>query len=676
MLYDKSLERDNCGFGLIAHIEGEPSHKVVRTAIHALARMQHRGAILADGKTGDGCGLLLQKPDRFFRMVAEERGWRLAKNYAVGMMFLSQDEELAKASRRIVEEELQNETLSIIGWREVPTNPDVLGEIALSSLPRIEQIFVNAPAGWRPRDMERRLFVARRRIEKRITNDKDFYVCSFSNLVTIYKGLCMPTDLPRFYLDLADLRMESAICLFHQRFSTNTVPRWPLAQPFRYLAHNGEINTIAGNRQWAKARAYKFKTPLIPDLQDAAPFVNETGSDSSSLDNMLELFLSGGMDLIRAMRLLVPPAWQNNPDMDTDLRAFFDFNSMHMEPWDGPAGIVMSDGRYAACNLDRNGLRPARYVITKDKLITCASEVGIWDYQPDEVIEKGRVGPGELMVIDTRSGKILHSAETDNDLKSRHPYKEWMEKNVKRLVPFEDLPEDQVGSRQLDDSTLETYQKQFGYSSEELDQVIRVLGEIGQEATGSMGDDTPFAVLSSGPRIIYDYFRQQFAQVTNPPIDPLREAHVMSLATSIGREMNVFCEAEGQAHRLSFKSPILLFSDFQQLTTLEGEHYRADRLDLTFNPAETDLEQAVLALCEEAERKVRDGAVMLVLSDRAIAPDRLPVPAPMAVGAIQTRLVEKICAATPTLLLKPPAPVTRTTLQCCSVLVRPRFTLI
>ncbi|MGM5657087.1 glutamate synthase large subunit, partial [Klebsiella sp. K5-312] len=230
----------------------------------------------------------------------------------------------------------------------------------------------------------------------------DFYVCSLSNLVNIYKGLCMPADLPRFYLDLADLRLESAICLFHQRFSTKTVPRWPLAQPFRYLAHNGEINTITGNRQWARARTYKFQTPLIPDLHDAAPFVNETGSDSSSMDNMLELLLAGGMDIVRAMRLLVPPAWQNNPDMDPELRSFFDFNSMHMEPWDGPAGIVMSDGRYAACNLDRNGLRPARYVITKDKLITCASEVGIWDYQPDEVVEKGRVGPGELMVIDTR----------------------------------------------------------------------------------------------------------------------------------------------------------------------------------------------------------------------------------------------------------------------------------
>ncbi|WP_340621675.1 glutamate synthase large subunit [Xenorhabdus siamensis] len=640
MLYDKLQEKDNCGFGLIAHIEGEPSHKVVRTAIHALARMQHRGAILADGKTGDGCGLLMQKPDRFFQMIAHEQSWRLAKNYAVGMLFLSQDSQIAQSCRDIIEQELENETLSIAGWREVPINRDILGNIALSSLPRIEQIFVNAPAGWRSQDLERRLFIARRRIEKRITDD-DFYICSLSNLVTIYKGLCMAADLPRFYSDLADLRMESAICLFHQRFSTNTVPRWPLAQPFRYLAHNGEINTITGNREWAKARAYKFRTPLIPDLQTAAPFVNETGSDSSSLDNMLELFLNGGMDLIRAMRLLVPPAWQNNPDMDDDLRAFFDFNSMHMEPWDGPAGIVISDGRYAACNLDRNGLRPARYVITKDKLITCASEVGIWEYQPDEVVEKGRIGPGELMVIDTRKGRILHSAETDNDLKSRHPYKEWLEKNVRHLIPFEKLPEEQVGTRDLDDRMLATYHKQFAYSHEELDQIIRVLGENGQEATGSMGDDTPFAVLSSRPRIIYDYFRQQFAQVTNPPIDPLREAHVMSLSTRIGREMNVFCEAEGQAHRLSFESPVLLYPDFVQLTTQQSSYYRAETLDLTFNPQETNLKTAISTLCEQAEKRVRNGAVLLVLSDRNISPERLPIPAPMAVGAIQHCLVEK-----------------------------------
>ena len=639
MLYNQQHEKDNCGFGLIAHIEGQPSHKVVRTAIHGLARMQHRGAILSDGKTGDGCGLLLQKPDRFFRLVAEDAGWRLAANYAVGMLFLSQDEAEAQASREIVEEELAEETLYVLGWREVPIDKSVLGEIALSSLPRIEQVFVNAPAGWTKIDLERRLYMVRRRIEKRVQDDT-FYVCSFSNQVNIYKGLCMPKDLPRFYLDLADIRMETAICLFHQRFSTNTVPRWPLAQPFRQLAHNGEINTIEGNRQWAKARSYKFKTPLIPDLQDAAPFVNVTGSDSSSLDNMLELFLVGGMDIVRAMRLLVPPAWQNNPDMNEDLRAFFDFNSMHMEPWDGPAGIVMSDGRYAACNLDRNGLRPARYVITTDKLITCASEIGIWDYQPDEVVTKGRVGPGELLVIDTEEGRILQSSETDNDLQKRHPYKEWMTKNVKRLIPFEDLPDDDIGSRDYDDTLLATYQKQFGYSAEELDQCIRVLGENGQEATGSMGDDTPFAVLSSRPRLIYDYFRQKFAQVTNPPIDPLREAHVMSLSTSIGREMNVFAEAEGQAHRVAFKYPVLVHSDFKQLTTLESRYYKSETLDITYE-IDGSLRDAIEQLCGDAEAKVRAGTVLLILSDRNIAPDRLPIPAPMAVGAVQQRLVEK-----------------------------------
>ena len=639
MLYNQHHEKDNCGFGLIAHIEGQPSHKVVRTAIHGLARMQHRGAILSDGKTGDGCGLLLQKPDRFFRLVAQEAGWRLATNYAVGMLFLSQEEKEAQASRDIVEEELANETLSILGWREVPIDKSVLGEIALSSLPRIEQVFVNAPAGWTKIDLERRLYMVRRRIEKRVQDDT-FYVCSFSNQVNIYKGLCMPKDLPRFYLDLADLRMETAICLFHQRFSTNTVPRWPLAQPFRHLAHNGEINTIEGNRQWAKARSYKFKTPLIPDLQDAAPFVNVTGSDSSSLDNMLELFLVGGMDIVRAMRLLVPPAWQNNPDMNEDLRAFFDFNSMHMEPWDGPAGIVMSDGRYAACNLDRNGLRPARYVITTDKLITCASEIGIWDYQPDEVVAKGRVGPGELMVIDTEEGRILQSSETDNDLQKRHPYKEWMAKNVKRLIPLEDLPDENIGSRTYDDVLLATYQKQFGYSGEELEQCIRVLGENGQEATGSMGDDTPFAVLSSRPRLIYDYFRQKFAQVTNPPIDPLREAHVMSLSTSIGREMNVFAEAEGQAHRVAFKYPVLVHSDLEQLIALESRYYKSEKLDMTYD-IDGSLRDAIEQLCGDAEAKVRNGTVLLILSDKNIAADRLPIPAPMALGAVQQRLVEK-----------------------------------
>ncbi|MEZ9230530.1 glutamate synthase large subunit [Vibrio amylolyticus] len=640
-LYDPSLEKDNCGFGLIAHMEGEPSHKLVRTAISALDRMTHRGGIAADGKTGDGCGLLLQKPDSYLRLIAEELSFNLSRQYAIGMIFFSQDPIKAQSAKDIINKELAQETLTVSGWREVPTNTDVLGPIAKDSVPNIQQVFISAPAGWRERDIERRLYIARRRIEKQITEDKEFYICSLSTQVMVYKGLCMPADLPRFYLDLADLRMESAICLFHQRFSTNTQPRWPLAQPFRYLAHNGEINTIEGNRQWAKARAYKFSSPLLPDLQTAAPFVNEVGSDSSSLDNMLDLFLAGGMDVFRAMRMLVPPAWQNHPDMDPELRAFYDFNSKHMEPWDGPAGIVLSDGRYAACNLDRNGLRPARYVITKDRLITLASEVGIWDYTPDEVAEKGRVGPGELLVVDTRKGKLWQSNEIDNDLKSRHPYKKWMEENVHRLTPFSELTNDQVGQRTFDENQLKTYQKQFAMSNEEVDQVLRVLGDMGQEATGSMGDDTPMAVLSSKSRLVTDYFRQKFAQVTNPPIDPLREKHVMSLATSIGQEMNVFCETDGHAHRVSFGSPVLLYSDMQQLLNLDSDYYAHQVLNINYDPQQHDLQQALHVLCDSSVEAIKNGNVLIVLSDRELTKGRLPIPAAMAVGAVQTRLANE-----------------------------------
>lgn len=639
-LYDPSQTRDNCGFGLIAHMKGNPSHRLVRTAIAALVRMQHRGAIGADGKTGDGCGLLMSFPDSFFRAVAAEQNWHLSRRFAVGMVFLSKDPAQAQHIRTVFSEELSKETLEVVGWRDVPINQDVLGEIALSNMPAIEQVFINANPGWHKNDIERRLYMARRRIEKRLIDDQEFYVCSLSNLITVYKGLMMPVDLPSFYLDLADLRMQTSICLFHQRFSTNTLPQWRLAQPFRFLAHNGEINTIEGNRQWARARSYKFKSPLLPDLSDAAPFVNESGSDSSSLDNMLELFLAGGMDLFRAMRLLVPPAWQSNPNMDDDLKAFYDFNSMHMEPWDGPAGIVLSNGVQAACNLDRNGLRPARYVITKDNFITLASEVGIWDYEPDEVVEKGRVGPGELFVIDTEKGQLWRSWDIDEELKSRHPYKRWMENNCKRLVPFEDVYAELAIKRNFDNDTLRTYQKLFGISGEEVESVLRVLGEQGQEPTSSMGDDTPMAVLSSKPRSLFDYFRQKFAQVTNPPIDSLREKHVMSLATCIGREMNVFNETHGHARRVLFNSPVLLYSDFQQLMALDVTNYPAHTISLNYDPQQESLKEAVLRVTDEAQQAASDGAVLVVLSDRDIAPQQLPIPAVMAVGAVQRRLVD------------------------------------
>ncbi len=639
-LYDHSVQRENCGFGLIAHQHGEASHKLIKTAISALDRMQHRGGIAADGKTGDGCGLLLQKPDSFFRAIAEDNGWKLSKKYAVGMIFLNPDPVAAALSKKILAEEFANESLTLVGWRSVPTDTSVLGDAAINNMPTIEQVFVNAPPGWRNRDLERRLYMARRRAEKRIT-DSVFYVASLSCLVTIYKGLMMPKDLANFYLDLADIRMRSAICVFHQRFSTNTSPQWHLAQPFRYLAHNGEINTINGNRQWSRARTYRFKSPLLPDLQDAAPFVGQTGSDSSSLDNMLDLLLAGGMDLYRAMRLLMPPAWQNSTLMDDELRAFYEFNSMHMEPWDGPAGVVMTNGRHVACNLDRNGLRPARYVITRNGFITLASEVGIWDYGEDEVVEKGRVGPGEMLAIDTYTGKLFNSNDIDHDLKERHPYREWLDTNIRRLVPFDQLEANQIGVRIFSDKEISQYHKMFNYSYEEIQQVIKTLSENGQEATGSMGDDTPMAVLSSKPRTLYDYFRQQFAQVTNPPIDPLRERYVMSLGTCIGREHNVFNETSGHADRMLFSTPVLMYTGLKQLRELDPEHYHSDTLTLTYDGDE-GLEAAIIRLCDEATDLVRNkGTVILVLSDRQIHQGLLVIPAAMAVGAVQKRLVDE-----------------------------------
>ncbi|MGQ8365288.1 glutamate synthase large subunit [Glaciecola sp. 1036] len=640
-LYHQTDSKDNCGFGLIANIHGKSSHELVKTAIIGLDRMQHRGGVASDGKTGDGCGLLLQKPDSFFRKVAAENGWTLNNNYAVGMVFLSQDETLAEQARKALNKELQRETLNVIGWRKVPVNKDILGDLALEGVPQIEQVFVNAPNGWILPDVERRLYMARRRAEKVVAEDPDFYVACLSAFVHIYKGLVMPKDLPAFYLDLADPELKSSICVFHQRFSTNTLPKWPLAQPFRFLAHNGEINTIKGNREWAIARTSKFATPLIPDMKDAAPYVNTEGSDSSSLDNMLELFLAGGMDLFRAMRLLVPPAYQNNKTMDPKLRAFYEFNSMHMEPWDGPAGIVMTNGRHVACNLDRNGLRPARYVLTNDGTITLASEIGIWDYSQHDVVEKGRVGPGEMLAVDTHTGKIWRSTEIDEDLMARHPYSEWIGEYIKRLKPIEECDSSLIGVRAFDDDKMAIMHKMFNYSYEEIQQVVKVLAKDGQEAVGSMGDDTPMAVLSSRHRTLYDYFRQQFAQVTNPPIDPLRENHVMSLATCIGREQNVFNETSGYAHRVLFESPILVYTDLKQLREYDPKYYHHETINLNY-PAEEDLESAIRRICDDAVIAVKEkNAAFLILSDRHIEKGKLPIPAAMAVGAVQKRLVDE-----------------------------------
>ena len=636
-LYRPEFEKDNCGFGLIAQMDGKPSHWLIQTAIESLGNLTHRGAIGADGKTGDGCGLLLKKPDGFFHAIAEELGIELAANYAVGMVFLSQDELAATANQNIVEKQLIAQGLTVLAWRDVRVNPEqACGEQALSSLPIMRQVFVNAPEDMTNAVFERHLYIARRLSEKAI-NDDAFYIPSLSSQVVSYKGLVMPAYLDTFYQDLKDERMETAICVFHQRFSTNTLPQWRLAQPFRYLAHNGEINTVQGNRNWALARGAKFATPLIENMDDVRPLVGMTGSDSSSMDNMLEALLAGGVDMFRAMRLLVPPAWQNDHTMDAELRAFYDYNSMHMEPWDGPAGVVLTDGRYAACTLDRNGLRPARYIITKDRHITLASEVGVYLYQPEDVVAKGRLKPGQMLAVDTSTGELLLPEDIDNKLKQAMPYRTWLEENLRRL---QDIDADEVPPS-IADEELTVFEKLFQVSFEERDQIIRVLGEAGQEATGSMGDDTPFPVLSQRERSLFDYFRQQFAQVTNPPIDSLRESIVMSLETCFGKEHNLFEEGPEHAKRVVVDSPVLSTSRFNQLLAygVENPDYKTTTISLNYD-ASLDLEAAIDAIADKAEQEVRTGTVVLVLSDRDISENQLPVHALLATGAVHHRLIK------------------------------------
>ena len=474
-LYQPDFERDNCGFGLIAQMDGRTSHWLVETAITALGRMTHRGAIGADGKTGDGCGLLLRKPEVFLRKAAAECGITPGSEFATGNVFLSRDTDLATAARESLNRECEARGLNVDGWRVVPTDITACGSEAQLSVPVIEQIFVSPTEEMDSAEFNRHLFVARRRAEIHLSSDPDFYVCSLSSDVILYKGLVMPEYLATFYTDLEDESLESSIAVFHQRFSTNTLPQWRLAQPFRYLAHNGEINTIQGNRSWAKARASKLRSPVLPELNELLPLVNQDGSDSMSLDNMLELLIAGGIDVFRAMRMLMPPAWQNTWELDSDLRAFLEYNSMHMEPWDGPAGVVLSDGRYASCVLDRNGLRPARYVISKDRHITLASEVGVYDYLPSDIIQKGRLKPGEMLAVDTQSGRLLLPQDVSDLLKHRQPYAKWLQKNARHLRSrLRDLPQ---ATPVMEDGQLATYEKMFNISFEERDQVLRVLAE-------------------------------------------------------------------------------------------------------------------------------------------------------------------------------------------------------
>ena len=632
-----AYEKDSCGFGLIASLDDRASHWVLQTAISSLNRLTHRGAIAADGKTGDGCGLLIKQPTAFLRAVAAEAGLTLAPMFAAGLVFLNRDAAKAADARKILTEQLHLEKLQVAGFRALPTDPSACGSEALKTLPAIEQVFVNAGGDIDEAGFNRKLFLARRRCEKKLqTQDPVFYVPSLSASTIVYKGMVMPQFLVQFYPDLKDPRMESSVVVFHQRFSTNTLPQWRLAHPYRYLAHNGEINTVQGNRSWAVARGPLFRSPVLPDLSDILPLVSLTGSDSQSLDNMLEVLLVGGLDPMHAMRMLIPPAWQSVDMIDPDLKAFYEYYATHMEPWDGPAGIVLTDGRYACCTLDRNGLRPARWVITKNRHITIASEAGVWDYPPEEVVDKGKLGPGEMLALDLQTAELMNTRRVDDLLKSRHPYKAWLKKGVRYLQT--DLIDPRLAAEPFDRETLAQYQKMFNVSAEERDEIIRVLAEDESEAVGSMGDDTPMPVLSKKVRSLYDYFRQQFAQVTNPPIDSLRESIVMSLQTQIGPEANIFVPAPQHAEQIVLSSPILSQRKLRQIVALAESGVPNEFIDLQYDE-HLDLKTALLRVCDQAEAAVRQGKLVLLLSDRYLVKAKLPIHALLATGAVHHRLV-------------------------------------
>jgi glutamate synthase (NADPH/NADH) large chain len=632
-----SYERDSCGFGLIASLDDRASHWVLQTAISSLNRLTHRGAIAADGKTGDGCGLLIKQPTAFLRAVAADTGLKLAPMFAAGLVFLNRDTVKAAQARKALCEQLQLEKLNVAGFRVLPTDPAACGSEALKTLPIIEQVFVNAGGDIDEATFNRKLFLARRRCEKKLeAQDPIFYIPSLSASTIVYKGMVMPQFLAQFYPDLKDARMEASVVVFHQRFSTNTLPQWRLAHPYRYLAHNGEINTVQGNRSWAVARGPLFRSPVLPDLSDILPLVSLTGSDSQSLDNMLEVLLVGGLDPMHAMRMLIPPAWQSVDMIDPDLKAFYEYYATHMEPWDGPAGIVLTDGRYACCALDRNGLRPARWVITKNRHITIASEAGVWDYSPEDVVDKGKLGPGEMLALDLQTAELMNTKRVDDLLKSRHPYKVWLKKGVRYLQT--DLIDPRLAAEPFDRETLAQYQKMFNVSAEERDEIIRVLAEDESEAVGSMGDDTPMPVLSKKVRSLYDYFRQQFAQVTNPPIDSLRESIVMSLQTQIGPEANIFVPAQQHAEQIVLSSPVLSQRKLRQIVALAESGVPNEFIDLQYDE-HLDLKTALLRVCDQAETAVRHGKLVLLLSDRYLVKGKMPIHALLATGAVHHRLV-------------------------------------
>ena len=633
-LYKKDSFKDNCGFGLIANLEGKPSRQIVINSIEALKSMTHRGGIGSDGKTGDGCGLMLNiNKDFFIKTIKNEQNINLSNRFAIGQLFYFKEFTSVKSKIKKI---LNEEGLKLVTKRDVPIKKEILGHIALDCIPNIYQIFIESNNNMSDEEFETALLQSRKFIEEIYLNDEKLYFCSFSAKTIIYKGLMLPSDIKNFYIDLQSKQFTSSICVFHQRFSTNTSPRWHLAQPFRLLAHNGEINAIRGNRNWSRARSNIFETTNIPKIQKFKQIVNETGSDSSALDNMLEILVSGGINILKSIRMIIPPAWQNAQIIDPDVRSFHEYNSMHMEPWDGPAGIVMSDGKWAICVLDRNGLRPARYQIDNLNNITIASETGVNPVHDENIKSKGRISPGGLLAINTENSEILSEKDVDSALKNGATYRRWLKDNAIYIESSLDKYEG-PGLKKISSEEFKISSKLFLLYKEERTSVIKPLAIDSQEGTGSMGDDTALAVMSKMHRQIYDYFRQQFAQVTNPPIDSLRESSVMSLETCFGPELNVFEESPEHAKRLVISSPVLSHKKLQSI--LINPYFKCDEIKLAYGKDDS-LRGALKLLQKKAVNSIKEGNTIIHLDESLPDKNSIPINSLLAVGCVHQKLVE------------------------------------
>lgn len=637
MTFNSNQHHDNCGFGLIAHTEGLYSHDLLRKSIDALGSLVHRGGIAADGKTGDGCGLLIGYHQAYFEKLSKKiRKQTLPKQYAIAMMFLSSSTKKRKKQQKQIVSYFEDNSVKVNWWREVPVDDSVLGPIAYQQKPYIVQVFLDINV-LSSKKIISELYRLQKKLERLFYEDDEFYICSLSDKTVVYKGLMLANDLSCFYSDLKNPEFKASICIFHQRFSTNTAPQWHLAQPFRYLAHNGEINTIRGNRQWMKARLPILKSEQLPDIESLGPIVSELGSDSQSIDNMFEFLIAGGMSPFRALRLMIPPAWQNVEIIDPDLRAFYEYQSMNMEPWDGPAGIVLTDGCIAICALDRNGLRPTRWVKTQNKWITVASEIGVWQYDEQDIVAMGRVRPGDIFAIDVNNSKIYLADEVDRELADCHPYRSWLRNNSTRIESR--LEAIKTIDQFLDDHLRSVHEALNLVSYEEKNTLLKHLSLKAQEATGSMGDDTPMAVFSKQARPLTDYFRQQFAQVTNPPIDSIRESIVMSLETCLGPELNTFEESPEHARRILLNTPVLSTVKYQAILHKTDMGFLFSYLSLGLS-IETPLEQGLKQLFQQAHLSVVEGTVLLVLSDKKINQGEKVIPAVLAVGYLHQELMK------------------------------------